>query len=112
MGEASPEIFDYVVKNSPLNAKYMNQIDRESAYEMLAARHPEPGTPGAASAPAPSAANRGNQEDPKPEPGLAEKILGTRSPSRCCARGRLPRPVRSSGRSSRRPRSANTSKKR
>jgi hypothetical protein len=73
MGEASPEIFDDVVNNSPLNAKYMNQIDRESAYEMLSARHAEPGT---LPPPTQPAAKRGNQKDPKPEPGLAEKILG------------------------------------
>jgi DNA helicase HerA-like ATPase len=81
MGEASPEIFGDVVKNSPLNTKYANQIDRESAYEMLAARHADPGTPAAAGAPAASpgtsqAAKRANQKAPKPEPGLAEKILG------------------------------------
>jgi hypothetical protein len=78
MGEASPEIFDELVKNSPLNAKYMNQIDRESAYEMLAARHADAGTP---EAPATSvgtsqSAKRANQKAPRPEPGLAEKILG------------------------------------
>ena len=51
MAAADNSVLAGIVDNSPLNAKYATAVDRESAYEMLAARHAEPGSPEAASAP-------------------------------------------------------------
>jgi len=62
MGPVSPEAMDGVVSGSPLHAKYGTAVDRESAYERLAARMapPAPAASGAdAPAPAPAEKPRG-----------------------------------------------------
>ena len=38
MDPAPPEVIDAVIASSPVGAKYVNEVDRESAYELLAAR--------------------------------------------------------------------------
>jgi hypothetical protein len=84
MAEADASVLTNIVNNSALHPKYATTVDRESAYEMLAARHAEPGTAEAAAAPptlpppAPAPAKRGAAaKEPAPEPGFAEKILGS-----------------------------------
>jgi uncharacterized protein len=82
MAEADPGVMANIVNNSQLHAKYATAVDRQSAYEMLAARHADPGTPEAESAPTtlpmavPPPAKKAAKE-PAPEPGMAEKILGS-----------------------------------
>jgi DNA helicase HerA-like ATPase len=82
MAAADPSVLTAAVNNSALYPKYATSVDRESAYEMLAARHADPGTPAAAAAPptlpspTPAPAKRSVRE-PKPEPTMAEKILGS-----------------------------------
>jgi hypothetical protein len=82
MAAADPAVLTSVVNNSVLYPKYATAVDRESAYEMLAARHADPGTPEAAGAPptlppvTPPPAKR-VPKAPAPEPGMAEKILGS-----------------------------------
>jgi uncharacterized protein len=82
MAEADPSVLTGIVNNSQLYPKYATTVDRQSAYEMLAARHAEPGSPEAAGAPAtlPAAtppAPKKAVKEPAPEPGMAEKILGS-----------------------------------
>jgi len=71
MDAADPAGMTATVQNSALYAKYANPVDRESAYELLAARvTAEPEAP-TATAPAPA------KRQPKPEPSMAEKVLGS-----------------------------------
>jgi uncharacterized protein len=84
MAEADASVLTNIVTNSQLHAKYATGVDRQSAYEMLAARHAEPGTTDAAAAPptlpmaTPPPAKKGAAaKEPAPEPGFAEKILGS-----------------------------------
>jgi DNA double-strand break repair helicase HerA and related ATPase len=107
MGEPPAELLDNVVANSPMNPKYATAVDRESAYEMLAARHAPQASgsaPASGSMPASTtqATKKGNRKSAKPESGLAEQILGnsvTKSMLRAGATAARPR---SCGRSSRR----------
>ncbi|WP_076258676.1 helicase HerA-like domain-containing protein [Intrasporangium flavum] len=77
--DPSPQAtLDGIVATSPLKAKYADVLDRESAYEKLAARlqaAPAPAAPAPApaapSAPAPGPATRAA----KPEPGIVEQVV-------------------------------------
>ncbi|MFF4594156.1 helicase HerA-like domain-containing protein [Amycolatopsis sp. NPDC001319] len=66
MGSVGDEAVAAAVAASDLNAKYSETIDRESAYEKLAARVAAPAQPPAAEAPAPAPAPvpAGKAEDP------------------------------------------------
>jgi DNA helicase HerA-like ATPase len=83
MAAADPAVLTNTTNNSPLHAKYATALDRESAYEMLAARHAEPDRPAAAGGPTtlpppvPSAKKPASAKAERPEPGMAEKILGS-----------------------------------
>jgi uncharacterized protein len=84
MAEADNAVLQNIVTNSPLNAKYATAVDRQSAYEMLAARHADPATADAATTDAagapetlPTAPAKKAAKQPEPEPGFAEKILGS-----------------------------------
>jgi uncharacterized protein len=77
MGEADAALLTGIVQNSALYPKYATPVDRQSAYEMLAARHTE-ADPAEVPASPPPAAKRGPAtKEPQPEPGFAEKILGS-----------------------------------
>lgn len=66
------------VSASPLYPKYSQAIDRESAYEILASRMAQQAqTEEAQQAPPP--ARKTTTRTPKPEKGLAEQILGSRT---------------------------------
>jgi uncharacterized protein len=85
MGAADPAAMKAVVDGSPLHAKYAEPVDRESAYEKLAARvtvpstgsypqgAPAPDAPPAQSYPQEGKAPRGGKE----EPNVMEKVLGS-----------------------------------
>lgn len=96
MGPMPEDGMQQVVTASPLSATYGQAIDRESAYEMLAARvagaAPADATPPAAPAPAPAPAPQQGggpqpipipQDDPEPrrsrqekeEPGMLEQVM-------------------------------------
>jgi hypothetical protein len=67
MAQAPATVLDEAIKNSPLYAKYATAVDRESAYELLAARlNPQ--------APAPEQAGYPQGD---PQPGPVEKVLGS-----------------------------------
>jgi uncharacterized protein len=76
MAAADPTVLTETVARSPLHDRYAIAIDRESAYELLTARH-------AAAAPATSATQPAGETEEragkaaKPEPSMAEKILGS-----------------------------------
>ena len=70
MAAADNSVLTGIVNNSLLYPKYATAIDRESAYELLAARHAAPAA--SAQPNAPKAA-----KNAAPEPNLAEKILGS-----------------------------------
>jgi uncharacterized protein len=70
MGPATPASITAAVQASPLQQRYGQPVDRESAYERLAARVlPE-------SQPAPAPQKARNVRTPEQEQSLAEKVLG------------------------------------
>ena len=71
MAEADAAVVQGIVNSSPLLAKYGPAIDRESAYEILAARE-QAGQTAAAAEPAPS-----RTSPAKPPPNLIEQALGS-----------------------------------
>jgi hypothetical protein len=84
MAEAPATVLEEATKNSPLYSKYATAVDRESAYEMLAARlNPQAGTPEQGSYP------QGDPQAPLPppkptkaakkEPGVVEQVMGSRT---------------------------------
>ncbi|GAA1636058.1 helicase HerA-like domain-containing protein [Catellatospora bangladeshensis] len=78
MAAADPAVLAAITAGSPLGAKYNQPVDRESAYEMLAARlapPPAPTPPASTPAPAPP-------PQAKPEPNLATQILGSKTTKR------------------------------
>ncbi|MCW2583520.1 MAG: putative ATPase [Klenkia sp.] len=95
MGQIDPAVQQQAVASSPLHAKYATAVDRESAYEQLAARlAPAPAPPAPAPAPAPRPAPRpdswrepdlgraapppGRRErTPEPAPDLMSRVLGS-----------------------------------
>jgi len=78
MAAANPAVLAGIVANSPGTAAYGTAIDRESAYEMLAARHatpaPSPAEPEPAAGPAAGGPGTRKQAD---EPSMVEKILSS-----------------------------------
>lgn len=86
MGQADPAVLTQAVNTSPLTPTYATSVDRESAYEMLAARlHPQGDvgsvTPERAGYPQgdPQAARTKAAPRPKAEPGMVEQVLGSRT---------------------------------
>ncbi|WP_254549633.1 helicase HerA-like domain-containing protein [Catellatospora tritici] len=77
MAAVDPTVLGAVVAASPLGTKYNQPVDRESAYEILTARIAAAAPPLQA-APPPA----GRQAQPKPDPNLAEQILGSRTTKR------------------------------
>ncbi|KQS61028.1 ATPase [Geodermatophilus sp. Leaf369] len=97
MGQIDPAVQQQAVASSPLHAKYATAVDRESAYEQLAARlAPPPAPPAPAPAPAPAPrpapepdswrepdlgraepAPRRRERAPEPEPDLVSRVLGS-----------------------------------
>ncbi|MDI1461670.1 DUF853 family protein [Catellatospora sp. KI3] len=77
MAAVDPAVLAAVAAASPLGAKYNQPVDRESAYEILTARI-------AAAAPPPQAAPppARQQAQPRPEPSMAEQILGSKTTKR------------------------------
>ncbi|GAA2351313.1 ATPase [Catellatospora methionotrophica] len=78
MAAVEPAVMAALVAGSPLGAKYNEPVDRESAYEMLAARlapPPAPAPPVPAQVPAPP-------PPAKAQPNLAEQILGSKTTKR------------------------------
>jgi hypothetical protein len=90
MGAVEPTQLAAAVAASPLLATYGTPVDRDSAYERLAARlapppapaTPPPSAPAPAERPdrdtdteAPPRARRGRE--PEPEPGMVEQVLGS-----------------------------------
>jgi DNA helicase HerA-like ATPase len=65
MGQVEPAVMDGVVSASPLQAKYGKPVDRESAYERLAAKLAPPAAPAPAS-PAPEAPRAEPSEPARP----------------------------------------------
>ncbi|WP_290856227.1 helicase HerA-like domain-containing protein [Hamadaea sp.] len=82
MAEAPAELLAESTKNSPLYAKYAQPVDRESAYEMLLSRlNPQVNTPEQGSYPqdGPQAATPKPTKAAKPEPGMVEQVLKSRT---------------------------------
>jgi hypothetical protein len=83
MAEAPATVLEDATKNSPLYSKYAVAVDRESAYEMLAARlNPQAGTPEQGSYPQgdPQAPPQKPSSKPaKKEPGVVEQVMGSRT---------------------------------
>ncbi|GHE13892.1 helicase HerA-like domain-containing protein [Klenkia taihuensis] len=85
MGAVEAAQLQAAVAASPLLATYGTAVDRESAYERLAARlAPPPSAPPAAPAPEPVPEQRREPEprprsrrEPAPEPGVVEQVLGS-----------------------------------
>ncbi|BCB85945.1 hypothetical protein Psuf_032580 [Phytohabitans suffuscus] len=85
MGAADPAAMTAAVRGSPLYPKYAEPVDRESAYEKLAARLAPPSTggyPQASPAPeAPPAQSYPQERKPpggqRQEPNVMEKVLGS-----------------------------------
>jgi hypothetical protein len=80
MAQLDPAAADGIVKASPLLAKYGQPIDRESAYERLAAKlapPPPAEAPPAAPAPTPTPEPAPQLRAEKPEKGVVEKVLGS-----------------------------------
>jgi DNA helicase HerA-like ATPase len=77
MAAADPAAMEAIVQASPLHAEYAHDVDRESAYEKLAAKLAAP--PPAArvpAAPAPAPAPRAGRPS-KAEPSMVERVLGS-----------------------------------
>ncbi|GHJ46685.1 ATPase [Catellatospora sp. TT07R-123] len=77
MAAVDPAVLGAVVAASPLGPKYGQAVDRESAYEILSAR-----IAAAAPPPQPAPPPAGRQAQPKPDPNLAEQILGSKTTKR------------------------------
>jgi uncharacterized protein len=78
MAPADAAVLTAAVGASPLHAKYAEALDRDSAYERLAARVAKPPAEGAGpvAAPAPKAARKKPApRTPRPEKSTAEKVL-------------------------------------
>jgi uncharacterized protein len=78
MAPADAAVLTAAVAASPLHAKYAEALDRDSAYERLAARVAKPPAEGAGpvAAPAPKAARKKSApRTPRPEKSTAEKVL-------------------------------------
>jgi uncharacterized protein len=78
MAPADAAVLTAAVAASPLHAKYAEALDRDSAYERLAARVAKPPAEGAGpvTAPAPKAARKKSApRTPRPEKSTAEKVL-------------------------------------
>jgi uncharacterized protein len=78
MAPADAAVLTAAVASSPLHAKYAEALDRDSAYERLAARVAKPPAEGAGpvTAPAPKAARKKSApRTPRPEKSTAEKVL-------------------------------------
>jgi DNA helicase HerA-like ATPase len=78
MGPVDPAELQQAVAGSPLTAKYGQAVDRESAYERLAARLAPP--PAAPEAPAKEPAPRRRGRGPEPEAasgGVVAEVLGS-----------------------------------
>ncbi|MFC7244721.1 helicase HerA-like domain-containing protein [Catellatospora aurea] len=79
MAAVEPAVMAALVAGSALGAKYNQAVDRESAYEMLAARLAPPPAP---AAPVPSQQAPAPPPPAKAEPNLAEQILGSKTTKR------------------------------
>ncbi len=83
MGPVDPAAMQQAVEASPLHARYGRPVDRESAYERLAARLAPPpvrAEPEAPDEPAPReepAPRRRTREEPADDDGLVTKVLGS-----------------------------------
>jgi DNA helicase HerA-like ATPase len=78
MAPADEAVLTSAVAASPLHAKYAEAVDRDSAYERLAARVAKPPVEagGPVAAPAPKAAHpKPGPRPPRPEKSTAEKVL-------------------------------------
>jgi DNA helicase HerA-like ATPase len=77
MAPADPAALMAAIAASPLHAKYSEAVDRDSAYERLAARVAKGPVQdaGPVAAPAPKAARKPAPRAPKPEKSTAEKVL-------------------------------------
>ena len=75
MAPSDQTVIDASIAASSIAAKYRDPLDRESAYEVLTARLQAAPEPGAAPAPAPNDAPAPRQ--PKPEPSMVEKVVGS-----------------------------------
>jgi DNA helicase HerA-like ATPase len=87
MGPSDPAMMAAEVAASPLQKEYGTEVDRDSAYERLAARLAVPAAaPSAPPAPAPAApapapdAGRTSGRAPKPEPTAAEEVAKVATP--------------------------------
>ena len=82
MGPLEPTALAQAVAGSPLQAKYGQPVDRESAYERLATRLAPPPTAPAPEAPAPKPsakepAQRRREREPEPSGGVVADVLGS-----------------------------------
>ncbi|MFN8106198.1 MAG: helicase HerA-like domain-containing protein [Nocardioidaceae bacterium] len=80
MGTAAEEAMRATVAGSPLQAKYAETIDRESARELLAKRLEQGAEQAQVEAPRPSAKTPGKSAQPraaKPEKGMVEQVVGS-----------------------------------
>ncbi len=89
MAPAPPEVLAATVQASPLQAEYGQEVDRDSAYERLAAKlapPPEPVAPRAEPRPAPAPERQTERRaepaprprrEPAPDPSAAERVLGS-----------------------------------
>ena len=80
MAAADPVVVQQAVTGSSLYPKYAEAVDRESAYEMLAAHAQQASAP--ASAPVSAPASAGDRPVPKPRQAkqsetLVEQVLGS-----------------------------------
>ncbi|WP_027342862.1 helicase HerA-like domain-containing protein [Hamadaea tsunoensis] len=78
MAAAPAELLQQTTANSLLYAKYATPVDRESAYEMLAARL-APAAPPPAEAPAPAPKPEKAAKPAKAEPGIVDQVLKSRT---------------------------------
>ncbi len=76
MGPTDPAQMQAAVAASPLQAEYGTPVDRDSAYERLAARLAPPPAPPAASEPAPSPAEEPAGRREGPTGGMLENAMG------------------------------------
>jgi hypothetical protein len=82
MAAADPVVVQQAVTGSSLYPKYAEAVDRESAYEMLAARAQQAPASAPASAPVSAPASAGDRPVPKPRQAkqsetLVEQVLGS-----------------------------------
>jgi uncharacterized protein len=81
MGPSDPAMMEAQVKASPLDAQYGAVVDRDSAYERLAARlAPPPAPPAAAPSAAPAPAPTAPARAGRPEPTAAEEVAKVATP--------------------------------